>query len=84
KFKGVEIVPIDITDTDSVNELAGEIGAKVDILINTAEHIRPGGLMERKGVGVAREELEAGYLGLLRLAQAFGPTMRFRGADGTN
>lgn len=83
-IKGVEIVPIDITDTDSVTELAGEIGAKVDILINTAEHIRPGGLMERKGVGVAREELEAGYLGLVRLAQAFGPTMRFRGADGTN
>ncbi|MDX2202873.1 MAG: SDR family NAD(P)-dependent oxidoreductase [Hyphomicrobiaceae bacterium] len=84
RIRGVEIVPIDVTDTDSVNELAGEIGAKVDILINTAEHVRPGGLMERKGVGVAREELEAGYLGLIRLAQAFGPTMRFRGADGAN
>ncbi len=84
KIKGVEIVPLDVTDTDTVSELAGEIGAKVDILINTAEHIRAGGLLDRKGVSVAREELESGYLGLIRLAQAFGPTMRFRGADGTN
>ena len=80
----VEIHPLDVTDTDSVQELAAEIGGKVDILINTAEHIRPGGLLDRRGVQMAREELEAGYLGLLRLAQAFGPTMRFRGADGTN
>ena len=81
---GLEIVPLDVTDTDMVTDLAGSIGGKVDILINTAEHIRPGGLLDRKGVSVARDELESGYLGLLRLAQAFGPTMRFRGADGAN
>jgi NAD(P)-dependent dehydrogenase (short-subunit alcohol dehydrogenase family)/uncharacterized OB-fold protein len=84
KMKGVEIHALDVTDTDSVQELAAEIGAKVDILINTAEHVRPGGLLDRRGVQMAREELETGYLGLLRLAQAFGPTMRFRGADGVN
>jgi len=81
---GIEIVPLDVSDTDMVLDLAGSIGGKVDILINTAEHIRPGGLLDRRGVSVARDELEYGYLGLLRLAQAFGPTMRFRGADGTN
>lgn len=84
KLKGVEIHALDVTDTRSVQELAAEIGAKVDILINTAEHVRPGGLLDRRGVQMAREELETGYLGLLRLAQAFGPTMRFRGADGVN
>lgn len=81
---GVEIVPLDVTDGDSVTELADSIGARVDIVVNTAEHIRPGGLLDRTGVTVAREELEAGYLGLVRLAQAFGPVMRFRGADGVN
>jgi NAD(P)-dependent dehydrogenase (short-subunit alcohol dehydrogenase family)/uncharacterized OB-fold protein len=83
-IKGVEIMPLDVTDTDSVNDLADSIGARVDIVINTGEHIRPGGLLDRKGVNVAREELEAGYLGLMRLAQGFGPVLKFRGADGVN
>jgi short-subunit dehydrogenase len=46
--------------------------------------VRPGGLLARKGVAVAQEEMETGYLGLMRLAHAFGPTMQFRGADGPN
>jgi len=81
---GVEIVPLDITDTQSVADVAGEVAHRVDILINTAEHPRPGGIMLRHGLTVAREEMEVRYLGLLRLAQHFGPTMRARGADGVN
>lgn len=80
----VEIVPLDLTDTVSVEELAGEIGARVDILVNTAEHVRPGGVIERKGLTVAREEIEIRYFGLMRLAQSFGAAMRARGADGVN
>ena len=81
---GVELVNLDITSGESVNELAAAIGARVDIIVNTGAHIRPGGVMERRGAAVAREELETGYLGLMRLAQAFGPVMTFRGADGAN
>lgn len=84
KIRSVEIMPLDATDTESVNDLADTIGARIDIIVNTSEHIRPGGLLDRKGVNVAREELDAGYLSLLRLAQAFGPVLRFRGADGVN
>jgi len=84
KLANVEIVPLDITEWDSIKDLAGEIGGKVDILINTAEHVRPAGILDRKGTAVAQEEMEHGPLGLMRLAQAFGPTMRFRGADGVN
>ncbi|MGH6989605.1 MAG: SDR family NAD(P)-dependent oxidoreductase [Stellaceae bacterium] len=80
----VEIVPLDMTDSVSVEDIAGEIGGRVDILINTAEHVRAGGLIERKGLNVAREEMDIRYLGLTRLAQAFGPTLRARGADGVN
>jgi NAD(P)-dependent dehydrogenase (short-subunit alcohol dehydrogenase family)/uncharacterized OB-fold protein len=84
KIARVEIVPLDMTDSVSVEDIAGEIGGRVDILINTAEHVRPGGLIERKGLTVAREEMDIRYFGLMRLAQAFGPTLRARGADGVN
>ena len=84
KIPGVELMPLDVTDTISVKELAGEIGGKTDILINTAEHVRPGASMERNGVLTARDEMETNYFGLMRLIQAFGPGMRGRGADGDN
>jgi NAD(P)-dependent dehydrogenase (short-subunit alcohol dehydrogenase family)/uncharacterized OB-fold protein len=80
----VEIVPLDLTDSDSVAELAAQNGARIDILINTAAHVRPGGMLHPAGITLAREELELRYLGLIRLAQSFGPVMRARGADGVN
>lgn len=80
----VEIMDLDVTDTTSVEALAGEIGGKTDILINTADHVRAGGVMSRHGVTTARDELEINVLGLMRLAQAFGPIMSFRGADQDN
>jgi NAD(P)-dependent dehydrogenase (short-subunit alcohol dehydrogenase family)/uncharacterized OB-fold protein len=84
KIPRVELMPLDISDHDSVFDLANEIGSRVDIVVNTGQHIRPGGLLERKGVTVAREEMDAGYMGFLRLVQAFAPVMKFRGADGIN
>jgi NAD(P)-dependent dehydrogenase (short-subunit alcohol dehydrogenase family)/uncharacterized OB-fold protein len=80
----VEIVPLDITDSESVAKQAAQNGGRIDILINTAEYIRPGGIMTRHGVSVAREEMDVRYFGLMRLAQAFGPAMAARGADGIN
>ena len=84
RIERVEIVPLDLTDTTSVDECAGEFAARVDILINTAEHVRTGGIIDRKGLTIAREELEIRYFGLTRLAQAFGPVLRARGADGVS
>jgi NAD(P)-dependent dehydrogenase (short-subunit alcohol dehydrogenase family)/uncharacterized OB-fold protein len=74
----VTLLPLDLTDERSVNELAAEIGGKVDILINNAEHHRAHGIASRTGTDVAQAEIEINYLGLLRLAQAFGPAMRAR------
>ena len=54
----------------------------MDILINNAEVHRTEGIASRGGAELARREMEVNYLGLLRLAQAFGPAMRSRGADG--
>ena len=84
KLERVEVVALDLTDTISVNECAGEYAPKIEILINTAEHVRTGGIVERKGLTIARAELEVRYFGLTRLAQAFGPVLRARGADGVN
>jgi NAD(P)-dependent dehydrogenase (short-subunit alcohol dehydrogenase family)/uncharacterized OB-fold protein len=84
RVPGCQVMPLDITDAISVRELAAEIGGKVDILINTAEYVRPGGAMDRDGVATAKDEMEINYFGLLRLVQAFGPAMRARGADGLN
>jgi NAD(P)-dependent dehydrogenase (short-subunit alcohol dehydrogenase family)/uncharacterized OB-fold protein len=81
KLPQVERVPLDVTDEKSVRDLAGVIGGKVDILINTAEFHRAHGIADR-GTETARAEMEVNYLGLLRLAQAFGPAMRARAAEG--
>lgn len=81
---GAEILPLDVTDTVSVRQLAGEIGGKTDILINNARFLRPGGALARGDTAFARDEMEINYLGLMRLAQAFGPAMGARTADGVN
>lgn len=79
----VSVLPLDVSDVSSVQRLAAEFGGKTDILINTARHIRPGGVLGSDTV-FAREELEINALGLMRLAQAFGPAMASRTADGVN
>lgn len=81
---GAEILPLDVTDTVSVQRLAGEIGGKTDILINNARFMRPGGVLDRGDTAFARDEMEVNYLGLMRLAQAFGPGMCGRTGDGVN
>ena len=78
----VTLLPLDVTDSKSVREIAAEIGGKVDILVNTAEYHRTFGIGNRPGVETARAEMDVNYFGLLRLAQEFGPAMRSRGADG--
>jgi NAD(P)-dependent dehydrogenase (short-subunit alcohol dehydrogenase family)/uncharacterized OB-fold protein len=81
---GIEIVTLDAADEKSATDLAADIGGKVDILVNTTEYVRPGGLLDRKGTSIARDEIDQAYLGFINLAQAFGPAMRMRGADGIN
>jgi NAD(P)-dependent dehydrogenase (short-subunit alcohol dehydrogenase family)/uncharacterized OB-fold protein len=83
KIPQVTLVPLDVTDSKNVRELAAEIAGKVDILINNAEYHRSYGIANRQGVETARAEMDVNYFGLLRLAQEFGPAMRSRGADGS-
>jgi NAD(P)-dependent dehydrogenase (short-subunit alcohol dehydrogenase family)/uncharacterized OB-fold protein len=78
----VTLVPLDLTNGRSVSELAGEIGGKVDIVVNNAELHRGFGIAARRGTDVAKAEMDINYFGLLRLAQEFGPALKGRSADG--
>ncbi|MGE0799340.1 MAG: SDR family NAD(P)-dependent oxidoreductase [Lautropia sp.] len=78
----VTLVPLDLTSQKSVESLGGEIGGKVDIIVNNAEVHRNYGIAARRGTDAARLEMDINYFGLLRLAQAFGPALSGRAADG--
>lgn len=80
----VHVLPLDVTDTSSVQKLAAQIGGKTDILVNNARFMRPGGVLARTDTGFAHDEIDVNYLGLMRLAQAFGPGMCSRTSDGIN
>ncbi len=82
-MENVVLMALDVTDTGSVARLAAQIGGKVDILINTAQFIRPGGVMGGDTV-FARDGFDTNVLGLMRLVQGFGPAMCARTADGIN
>jgi NAD(P)-dependent dehydrogenase (short-subunit alcohol dehydrogenase family) len=77
-------VELDLTDAGSVARCAAEFGGRIDMVIHTGLHFRPGGVLERRDLVTARVEMETAYFGPMRLAQALGPAMRARGADGTH
>jgi NAD(P)-dependent dehydrogenase (short-subunit alcohol dehydrogenase family)/uncharacterized OB-fold protein len=81
-IEGVEIVDLDLTSERSVQELAMDIGAKIEILVNTADHVRPAHLFAPGAANTMRDVMDHTVMGLVRLAQAFGPVIRSRGADG--
>jgi NAD(P)-dependent dehydrogenase (short-subunit alcohol dehydrogenase family) len=83
KLPNVTVVPLDLTQARSVEELAGSIGGKVDIVVNNADVHRSHGIGDRRGLESARAEMDVNYFGLLRLAQSFGPALRARAAEGS-
>jgi len=80
----VLVQDLNITDGDSVERISRSIGGKVDILINTADYQREGGILFNRDMNKAREALDINCMGLIRLAQHFGPAMAGRAADGIN
>lgn len=80
----IQVQALNLTDTDSVERVAGSIGGKVDILVNTADYERDGGILHNHDLNKARDALDINCLGLMRLAQYFGPAMAARAADGVN
>lgn len=79
---GIKMVPLDITDSVSVTELSSQLGGMVEILVNTAEHTRPGGVAFDGKLTDLQDAMETNVTGLMRLAQAFGPALSGRSGDG--
>ncbi len=75
---------LDITDSDSVERLSRSIGGKVDILVNTTGYEREGGILHNRDMSKAQAALDVNCMGLMRLAQHFGPAMAGRASDGVN
>lgn len=70
---GVRLVPLDLTDTRSVSECLTDISGPIDIVVNTARHVRDGhGLIDQ------RRALEVGVLGLSRLIAGVTPMLAGR------
>lgn len=84
RMDGIEPVALNLTDTRNVQELAGQLGGRVDIVVNTAGFNRTGGV----AFGGKLTDMQIGFdtevSGLARLAQAFGPAMSGRSDDGVN
>ncbi|TAL89648.1 MAG: SDR family NAD(P)-dependent oxidoreductase, partial [Candidimonas sp.] len=80
----IQVQSLNVTDTDSVERVSRSIGGKVEILVNTAEYERDGGVLFNRDLNRAHDALDVNCMGLLRLAQHFGPAMASRAADGVN
>jgi len=80
----VEIVALDLSDEKSIAETVADIGHKIDIVVNTSDHVRPSTLFDKGTARVLSESLEAVLMGPVRLASHLGPVMASRGADGVN
>ena len=72
----VRLVDLDVTSDESVTAAARQIGSQIDILINNAES--PPETTPHEGAESVRGEMDINYFGLVRLAQAFGASMRAR------
>ena len=84
RISGIELMPLDVTDTRSVQQLAAEIGGKTDILINNTGFVRDGDALSCKDTHFARMQMDVHYFGLMHLIQAFAPVMQARATDGVN
>lgn len=80
--RGARIVPLDLVSDRSVADLAADFAGRVEIVINTADLPRPGGLGGPTAAVDARAMHDVVAMGLMRLARALGPALAGRGADG--
>jgi NAD(P)-dependent dehydrogenase (short-subunit alcohol dehydrogenase family) len=70
-------VQLDVTDADRVAALARELG-DVELVVNNAGIARPATPLSAE-LDAARAELEANYLGLITITQAFAPVLAANG-----
>lgn len=75
---GVQPVPLDIVDQVSLSEALSKVGGPLDIVINTARHVRRGGVSEQANIVEQRRAFDVSAIGFTRLAQACAPMLAGR------
>jgi NAD(P)-dependent dehydrogenase (short-subunit alcohol dehydrogenase family) len=81
-FAGVTMLPLDVTDDESVHELVKQVIAqagKIDVLINNAG-VGLCGSIEDTSIEEARWQMETNFFGPVRMVKAVLPHMREQGA----
>jgi len=81
-INGVEIFDFDPASEESLRELAADLGAKVDILINTADHAQLAQLFDAAAADTTREVKDLTVTALTDFARSFGPATRGRTSRG--
>ncbi|MEJ2624264.1 MAG: SDR family NAD(P)-dependent oxidoreductase [Pseudolabrys sp.] len=71
----VRSVPLDLTDSRSVSECFARLGGPLDIVVNTARFVRPGGISRSANLIDQKKAFDIGALGFSRLAQAAAPLL---------
>lgn len=75
---GVQTVPLDITDQVAVAEALSKVGGPLDIVVNTARHVRGGGVSDHGNLIEQRRAFDVSAMGLSRLAAATAPMLAGR------
>ncbi|MGE4123955.1 MAG: SDR family NAD(P)-dependent oxidoreductase [Pusillimonas sp.] len=78
----VQVQDLNVGNIDAIERVAKSIGGKIEILVNTANYERDGGVLYNRDIMKAYDSLNTNCLGLIRLAQQFGPGMAARANDG--
>ena len=79
---GVKIVDFDPAGEGSLRELAADLGAKIDILMNNADHAQLKQLFDAAAGDTTHEVKDLTVKALMDFAQSFGPAMRGRAPKG--
>lgn len=75
---GVQPIPLDVTDQTSVAEAMSRIAGPLDIVINTARHVRGGGVSAGADPVEQRRAFDVSAMGFSRLAAAVAPMLAGR------
>lgn len=81
-INGVEIIDFDPASEGSLRKLAADLGSKVDILINTADHAQLGQLFDAASRDPMHGVKDLAAPALTDFAQSFGPATRGRESKG--
>ena len=77
----IKIIPLNLLNTESVTKTAKQYGGKIDLIMNTAYHVRPGSVAFSGKITELQNSLDINVTALSRLAKAFCPTLSSRSGD---